>query len=158
VTYDAVIDVQNPQLKLRPGMTANVTFVYADRPDALRTANAALRFKPTPELLGKGADNKSRERDRSATSLTSTQPRGKRDDTNTRRTLWVLRNKRPVAVPVKTGITDGTHTELLEGDLHEGDAVITDISGSPTNSGSPNGRSSGAPGGPGAPGGFRRIL
>ena len=51
VTYDAVIDVQNPELKLRPGMTANVTFVYADRPDVLRVPNAALRFRPPPEML-----------------------------------------------------------------------------------------------------------
>src|SRR5262249_20956640 len=45
VTYDAVIDVENPDLKLRPGMTANVTFVYADKQDALRIPNASLRFK-----------------------------------------------------------------------------------------------------------------
>jgi HlyD family secretion protein len=51
VTYDAVIDVANPELKLRPGMTANVTFVYADQQEALRTVNAALRFKPSAELL-----------------------------------------------------------------------------------------------------------
>ena len=51
VTYDAVIDVDNPELKLRPGMTANVTFVYADRDDALRVPNAALRFRPSAEVL-----------------------------------------------------------------------------------------------------------
>ena len=51
VTYDAVIDVKNPDLKLRPGMTANVTVVYADRPDVLRVPNAALRFRPPPEML-----------------------------------------------------------------------------------------------------------
>src|SRR5262249_29717878 len=45
VTYDAVIDVDNPELKLRPGMTANVTFIYADKQDALRIPNAALRFR-----------------------------------------------------------------------------------------------------------------
>src|SRR5262249_24654508 len=46
VTYDAVIDVDNPDLKLRPGMTANVTFIYADKRGALRIPNAALRFRP----------------------------------------------------------------------------------------------------------------
>ena len=44
VTYDAVLDVKNPELKLRPGMTANVTFVWAERQDVLRVSNAALRF------------------------------------------------------------------------------------------------------------------
>jgi HlyD family secretion protein len=52
VTYDAVIDVSNPNLELRPGMTANVTFVYDQRDGALRVANAALRFQPPPELAG----------------------------------------------------------------------------------------------------------
>src|SRR5512133_3066104 len=51
VTYDAVIDVRNPDLKLRPGMTANVSFVWAQRQDVLRVPNAALRFRPTRELL-----------------------------------------------------------------------------------------------------------
>jgi HlyD family secretion protein len=52
VTYDAVIDVDNSDLKLKPGMTANVTFVYADKSDVMRVTNAALRFRPPPELMG----------------------------------------------------------------------------------------------------------
>ena len=50
VTYDAVIDVDNSAMKLRPGMTANVTFVTAERDNALRVPNAALRFRPNGEL------------------------------------------------------------------------------------------------------------
>ncbi|HXU03710.1 MAG TPA: efflux RND transporter periplasmic adaptor subunit, partial [Polyangia bacterium] len=50
VTYDAVIDVSNAGLELKPGMTANVTFIYDHRENALRVANAALRFQPPPEL------------------------------------------------------------------------------------------------------------
>jgi len=153
VTYDAVIDVENPQLMLRPGMTANVTFVYADRPDALRAANAALRFKPTPELLSQGG---ARDAAGGATkpgtpSLTNTRPRSKRDEANDRRTLWVLRDQKPTPVSIKTGITDGTHTEILEGELNEGDQIITDVAGAATTS------SPGAPGGRN-PSGFRRIL
>ena len=53
VTYDAVIDVNNSDLKLRPGMTANVNFVFANREDVLRVPNAALRFRPSPELLSR---------------------------------------------------------------------------------------------------------
>ncbi len=55
VTYDAVIDVQNPDLKLKPGMTANVTVIYADKEDVLALPNAALRFRPPPALVGSGA-------------------------------------------------------------------------------------------------------
>jgi HlyD family secretion protein len=54
VTYDAVIDVPNPALELKPGMTANVTFIYDQRDAALRVPNAALRFQPPPELMGGG--------------------------------------------------------------------------------------------------------
>ena len=50
VTYDAVIDVANPDLKLRPGMTANITFIAAEKDNVLRVPNAAMRFRPTPEI------------------------------------------------------------------------------------------------------------
>jgi HlyD family secretion protein len=157
ITYDAVIDVENALFKLFPGMTANVTFVHASRLDALRTVNAALRFKPAPELLerpkrpGPGAApnadaNAAHPR---ATTLTNTQRKAaKMDESPDRRTLWVLRNHKPVSVPVKIGISDGTHTEVVEGDLRVGDEVITDVAGT----GSPNGQA--RPGG----GGMRRIL
>src|ERR1019366_1776014 len=51
VTYDAVIDVDNSALKLRPGMTANVTFVFANKENVLRVPNAALRFRPSPDVF-----------------------------------------------------------------------------------------------------------
>lgn len=146
VTYDAVIDVENPELKLRPGMTANVTFVYADEPDVLRTVNAALRFKPSPELLGSSPQATPSTKP----SLTSTS-RGRRDAAGSGRTLWVLRNNKPKPVTVKLGITDGTHTQILEGDLREGDLVITDVLGSGGAAPSGGGQRGGGPG-------LRRIL
>jgi HlyD family secretion protein len=111
VTYDAVIDVENPDLKLKPGMTANVTFVVADREDALRIPNAALRFRPPPDM---------------AKALTA-EPRG--TGTLDRRTAWLLRDDAPVPVALKVGITDGTVTEVLDGDLKAGDRVVTDVTG-----------------------------
>jgi HlyD family secretion protein len=57
VTYDAVIDVQNPDLKLKPGMTANVTVIYADKEGVLTLSNAALRFRAPPALAGSGKPN-----------------------------------------------------------------------------------------------------
>ncbi len=51
VTYDAVIDVANPDLKLRPGMTANITFIAAEKDNVLRVPNAAMRFRPTPAIF-----------------------------------------------------------------------------------------------------------
>ena len=103
VTYDAVIDVDNLDLRLRPGMTANVTFTYAEKDDALKFPNAALRFRPPAEVAAKA-------------------PRPERD----RRILWVLRDGRPQPVSVKTGLSDGSVTEISDGDIHEGDALVTE--------------------------------
>jgi HlyD family secretion protein len=115
VTYDAVIDVANPALKLKPGMTANVTFVYADRAQALRVPNAALRFRPpadTLPLAGAGAGR----------------PRGDAEllAPIARRELWVLRGGQPRRVAVETGVTDGRTTEVLSGELAVGDEVIVE--------------------------------
>jgi HlyD family secretion protein len=151
ITYDAVIDVMNPQKKLRPGMTANVTFVHASRTNALRVTNAALRFKPSPELLGqRGGGQRAPAANGGSTPaargpLTSTQRHTQvGDPPPDRRTIWVLRHNRPVSVIVRTGITDGTHTEILEGDVEEGDEIITDVASTGTSSASaqPAGRTS----------------
>ena len=120
VTYDAVIDVDNSDLRLRPGMTANVTFTYAQKDDALKFPNAALRFRP-PAAIAASA------------------PRPERD----RRIVWVLRDGKPQPVPIRTGISDGSVTEVAEGDLREGEALITEAVGAP---------------GTGVPPAFRRPL
>jgi HlyD family secretion protein len=124
VTYDAVLDVDNGQLKLKPGMTANCTFVYAQRDDALRVANAALRFVPPPELLARlhpgGRTGRGARRQGGG---------GRRRDSGTRapdrRVVWVLRNGQPHPVPIKIGISDGSLTEVVSGDLKAGDVVLT---------------------------------
>jgi HlyD family secretion protein len=137
VTYDAVVDVANPDLELRPGMTANVSFVYAERQDALRVPNAALRFRPSPELLGgaagAGAGGRGAGAPAQAAQAGARGPQGgaagaaaPREREPDRRTVWVLRGEQPQAVRVRTGVSDGTVTEIIEGDLREGDAVITD--------------------------------
>ena len=126
VTYVAVVDVDNPDLKLKPGMTANVTFVYAERADVLRLPSAALRFRPPPSLLdhrqvGDGhKKNKQPKADRHSKRETADGARG-----SVRRAVWVLRGATPMALPVEVGISDGRYVELLAGDLREGDAVVT---------------------------------
>jgi HlyD family secretion protein len=131
VTYDAVIDVKNDDLKLKPGMTANVTFVYAQKDDVLRVPNAAMRFRPPPELgLGGGAVR--RGPGGAPPAVGAGGPRGGGrpggpDAAPERRTVWVLREMLPVAVSIKPGVSDGTQTEVAEGDLHEGDRVVVDV-------------------------------
>lgn len=110
VTYDAVIDVRNADLRLRPGMTANVTFVYGEKSSALRVPNAALRFRAPSYFL--------------AGALPEHRP-----EAIDHRTVWALRAKAAVPVAIRTGISDGTYTELIEGELHEHDVLITDAGG-----------------------------
>ncbi len=128
VTYDAVIDVANVALKLKPGMTANVTFVYAEKDDVLRVPNAALRFRPPPDLAAfSGAGGRPGNRG----GAPGAAPPPKPVQTPDQRTLWVVRDDKPAAVRVKTGISDGAFTEVVDGALEPGDAVVTDASGPP---------------------------
>jgi len=136
VTYDAVIDVANPDLKLKPGMTANCTFVWAERDEALRIPNAAMRFRPPPELLaglnpGAAAGRRPGGNAAEAAQAAGGQrmPRAGIAGGTDRKTVWVLREGTPRTVVVRTGVSDGSLTEVAEGELHEGDLVITDMSG-----------------------------
>ncbi len=113
VTYDTVIGVNNADLKLKPGMTANVSIIGAQRDNALKISNAALRFRPpdaTPPPAGAPG------------------PRGKPGEHSTERTVYVLHDSKPAPVQIKTGISDGIYTEAFEG-LQEGDRVVTAMTG-----------------------------
>ena len=137
VTYDAVIDVDNTELKLKPGMTANVTFVYAQKDDVLKVPNSALRFRPPPSLLGDGKGGGAGAA--GATGGTGGGQRhggagGRPGEAPERRTIWTLNNDKPEPKKIKTGITDGSFTEVAEGDITAGEMVITDALGA----GSPN--------------------
>ncbi|MCX7886659.1 MAG: efflux RND transporter periplasmic adaptor subunit [Verrucomicrobiae bacterium] len=129
VTYDTIIKVDNRELKLKPGMTANVSILVAERKNALRIPNAALRVRLTQD--GKkttSASTPSLEKRESAKRNT----RGaRREDRVPWRTVYVLPKepgadgkRTPQPVKIRTGISDGVFTEVLEG-VEEGDEVIT---------------------------------
>ena len=121
VTYDTVIGVSNPDLKLKPGMTANVAIIIAHKDDVLQIKNAALRYRPP--------DATPVETRRTSTSRPG-RPGGGRSgagqEGRAERTVYVLPSgaSRPKPVQIKTGISDGTTTEVIEG-LKEGDRVVT---------------------------------
>jgi HlyD family secretion protein len=117
VTYDAVIDVANPDLLLRPSMTANTSFVAAQKDDVVRLRNAALRFEPDAQLLTRMGLK------RPAQSNSPQNPNSKQ--------LWVLRDGKPVPIAVSVGVTDGTWSALVQGDVHPGDLLITDMTMDP---------------------------
>jgi len=100
VTYDVVVKVGNPELKLKPGMTANVSIIVSSKNDVLKIPNAALRFRLTEKRKG------------------AAEPKEKGPG------VWVLSDKKPMRVKVTTGISDGTFSELLSGDLKEGQELI----------------------------------
>jgi HlyD family secretion protein len=121
VTYDTVIGVSNPNLKLKPGMTANVSIIVAHKDDVLQIKNAALRYRPP--------DATPVETKRMSTGHPG-RPSGGRssagEESRAERTVYVLSSgaSRPRPVQVKTGISDGITTEVIEG-LKEGDRVVT---------------------------------
>ncbi|HEY3446058.1 MAG TPA: efflux RND transporter periplasmic adaptor subunit [Myxococcales bacterium] len=154
VTYDAVIDVENPELKLKPGMTANVSVVYAQVDDALRVPNAALRFRPGADLLGDGPDAgvSGERRGREGRG----EGRGGEGKGSRPKQVWVLRGDKLVSVKLETGVTDGSFTEITSGEIKEGDQVVTES----TEPAKGSGGGTSNPLGPQQPtgGGMRRVL
>src|SRR5213082_2587920 len=120
VTYDTVIGVSNPDLKLKPGMTANVSIVVAHRDDVLQIKNAALRYRP-PDATPIETRRTSATRGGRPGGGRSSAQEGRAD-----RTVYMLPDgaSHPQPVQIKTGISDGIMTEVLDG-LKEGDTVIT---------------------------------
>ncbi|OLD41165.1 MAG: hypothetical protein AUI21_02550, partial [Nitrospirae bacterium 13_1_40CM_2_62_10] len=113
VTYNVVIGVDNSDLRLRPGMTANVSIIVASRENVLRVPNPALRFKPT--LLVKGDDKAGSSQvlaaDKRDGGRKGSLPGTGGRDAKAKPTVWQPNpSGEPTAVEVKTGITDGTFT------------------------------------------------
>jgi HlyD family secretion protein len=128
ITYDAVVAVPNPDLKLFPGMTANVRILTDRHDDVLKIPNSALR-------VSLGAD-KARQ-PAQARGTTGGGPRGARRQ-QPGSTIYVMRDDKPVPVHVQLGISDGQYTEA-SGEINEGDAVVVAVnqkkqSGSATSS------------------------
>jgi len=134
VSYTTIIDVPNPDLKLKPGMTANVTVRIASNENVLRIPNTALRFRPTTELFAALGQPEPEPVATSGAPVTSTRAAG---TTGARRSanagnggfarVWVLRNGTLQAVRVRTGVTDGALTAIVEGELTQGDQVVTAV-------------------------------
>src|SRR5438874_2221394 len=116
VTYDTVIGVGNPDLKLKPGMTANVSIIIAHKDNVLQMKNAALRYRPAEATPGEV-------RPRSPAPAGARGGAG-REQRTSERTVYVLSRGQPQPVQIKTGISDGVVTEVIEG-LKEGDRIIT---------------------------------
>ena len=121
VTYDTVIGVSNPDLKLKPGMTANVAIIVAHKDDVLQIKNAALRYRPPDATPVESKRTSTSRSGRPGTGGSGVGREGRAE-----RAVYVLPfgASHPKPAQIKTGISDGTTTEVLEG-LKEGDRVVT---------------------------------
>ena len=104
VTYQVVISAPNKSLKLKPGLTANVTIFTYEKKNVVSVPNKALRFTPTKELVGKAIIK----------------------DCKGAKKVWTYDGKTFKAYAVKTGLTDGINTEILEG-LSRGQKIVVDV-------------------------------
>ena len=105
VTYDVVIAVDNPDFQLLPGMTANMRIILEERKNVLRVPVQALRFSLEPAVR-RGNSN--------GAGAAQSHPQR----------IYVLRDGKPVAIPVTVGLTDGTYTEISGDGVTAGDAII----------------------------------
>jgi HlyD family secretion protein len=143
VTYTTIVDVENPEMKLRPGMTATISIVVGEAENALRVPNSALRFQPPPEVLQALFEEMRREMlaKRGQTAQAEVQQEGRRPQGNfqmgqgmgrmgsrsrDRARVWTQDETGKLKmVFVRTGVTDNTYTEIIGGELKEGMEVIT---------------------------------
>ncbi len=105
VTYEVVISAQNADLKLKPGLTANVTIFTKEQAGVLSVPNKALRFTPTKETVGKDM---------------------KIIDCKGKNKVWTLEGKNLTAHSVNIGQSDATHTQIVSG-IKQGQSIITEI-------------------------------
>jgi HlyD family secretion protein len=117
VTYDVVVGVENADLRLKPGMTANVSIIVARKDQAIKVPNAALRFKPPQTVLAAPAGGAGG-RPVAAGGA----------DSAAAKTAWRMgASGDPEAVLLQSGISDGSFTEVIGGSLNEGDHVVVGL-------------------------------
>jgi HlyD family secretion protein len=133
VTYDVVVSAANPGDLLKPGMTATVKIITAQRPDVLRVPDQALRYTPggVATNTGRGTPPSSGTSGRGNAAPAGTTGRGTAravdaigERSGGSASVWVLREGKPVRVPITVGLDDNVNAEIVNGSLEQGDRVI----------------------------------
>jgi HlyD family secretion protein len=139
VTYNVVIDVDNPEQRLKPGMTANLTVTIDERNNVLKVANAALRFMPQDagQRTGGNGNGQGRRQQGGSGGADASSKDGNGGEVQfaratdpvlagQTRAIWVMgQDGKPQRRRIKIGLTDGAATEIVEGNLVEGELIIT---------------------------------
>jgi HlyD family secretion protein len=137
VTYDAVVRIDNKELLLKPGMTANVQFLVSEKEDVLTIPNIALRFRP-PDEKSEAQDLLRQEQSRTAPRVgarRTSRPGGGGGGGGERQRVrqvrvYVVKDSKMQSIEVQLGITDGSKTEVVAGPLNENEPVVIGMSGS----------------------------
>jgi HlyD family secretion protein len=135
VTYPVVVEAPNPDMKLLPGMTANLSFHIEKREDIVKIPNAALRFYPKKEQVRpedhKLLDGAEAEEDEEETANDDGQlsavDRIEANRERDKRHVWVAEGEYLHAIEVETGISDNKYTELIKGTLEVGQKLVTGV-------------------------------
>lgn len=138
VTYPVIVQAPNPELKLMPGMTANISFLVETKSNVLRVPSAALRFTPLPTqvhpddkpLLTATPDRQAQE---SGTKLSASQ-KATLAKGRTKRVVWYQEGEFLRGVKVTLGLVDSQFAELIDGDLQEGQELVTALDTTPRGS------------------------
>jgi HlyD family secretion protein len=125
VSYDVIIEVPNPDLLLKPGMTANVTILVDQRENVLKVPSGAFRFQPEKSSSKvKESNPMAQNIPSSDTGAVKSNPTG--SGKSGQNVLWILSPQgMPESVPVQIGISDGSSTEIISDKIKPGDKVIT---------------------------------
>jgi HlyD family secretion protein len=136
VTYTVVVEAPNSELKLIPGITANLSFQIEKHDGVVRIPNAALRFYPRPELVhepyrklleGTQLDDREKEQASAEAMRKSASQKVEASRNRNRRHVWVLEGDLLSAIEVVTGISDNEYTECVSGELKEGMKLVTGL-------------------------------
>ncbi len=140
VTYPVIVAAPNPDLKLLPGMTASISFVVDQRQQVLKVPNAALRYYPETKLVreadrklleGAGWQQDDDPQEQQDTNLSAPEKAEARRKRN-RRHVWMADGELLRAVEVVIGISDSRFSEVVSGDVHENDMLVTGIEPKPS--------------------------
>lgn len=133
VTYPVIVSAPNPELKLLPGMTASISFQVGERLDVLRIPNAALRYfppreqvRPEDRKLLEGSEQ-AEDKDEQASTSRSAEEIAESRRARNRRHVWVADGLFLRAIEVITGLSDSRFTEIVSGEVIEGQKLVTGI-------------------------------
>ena len=133
VTYPVVVEASNPDLKLLPGMTANISFQVDKQENIIKVPNAALRFFPKKEqvrpedhkLLEGGMAEEETEEKQDELKERSAAEKAEAKRKRNKRHVWVVEGELLKAIEIVTGIGDSRFTELVSGDVKKGMKLVT---------------------------------